>query len=77
MEHENPNLVRVPVKEWASKYSSKSECYQFVCMELHAYLPGKECVSVYYLRDLIQGKRKIVNVSSIFAVSSSMIRATK
>ena len=60
-----------------SKYSGKKECYEFCAMELKAYLPGHECVSIYYLRDLIQGKKTFVRVSDLVIEVDSTVKADK
>lgn len=58
--HQN---VKVPIKEFTAKYSSKKECYQFCAFELKMYLPPLSCLSIYYLRELVQGKRDHLKVS--------------
>ena len=42
----------------ASKYRSKGECYSFLTVKCKAYLPSHETVTIYFLKDLIQGKAK-------------------
>ena len=34
-----PNLQRVSAKEFASKFKSKRECYNFLAVECEVYLP--------------------------------------
>ena len=46
------------VQEFASKYESKREVYNFLASAVGAYLAGYENVSIYFLRDIVSGKKK-------------------
>jgi len=48
----------VTVQSFGAKFQTKNAIYQFLTVEVGAYLPAKSCVTVYFLRDLCQGKRK-------------------
>ena len=48
----------VTIQSFGAKFQTKSAIYQFLTVEVGAYLPAKSCVTVYFLRDLCQGKRK-------------------
>ena len=50
--------VKVNVQTFAAKYKSKKEIYGFLAGPCNAYLAGYENVSIYYLRDLLIGKKK-------------------
>jgi hypothetical protein len=50
--------VRVNAALVAAKYRSKPECYNFLTVKCKAYLPSHETVTIYFLRDLIEGKSK-------------------
>ena len=50
--------VRVNSQLVAAKYRSKPECYSFLTVNCKAYLPSNETVTIYFLRDLIEGKTK-------------------
>jgi hypothetical protein len=56
--HEPRALVSVNVKEFSAKYKSKKEIYGFLSGPCKAYLVGYDGVSIYYLRDIILGKKK-------------------
>ena len=58
-----PNST-VSVKTFGAKFQTKSAIYQFLTVDVGAYLPAKSCVTIYFLRDLIQGKRKCKSPSS-------------
>ena len=44
--------------EFASKYKSKREVYNFLTLEVKAYLPNYDTITIYFLKDLIYGKKK-------------------
>ena len=44
--------------EFASKYKSKREVYNFLTIECHAYLPCYDNITIYFLKDLIGGRKK-------------------
>ena len=49
----------IPASLWKSKFASKREQWMFLTQEVKAYLPSApECVTTYFLKDLIQGKKK-------------------
>ena len=50
--------VAVLANEFASKYSSKREVYQFLAGQVRAYLAGYDSVSVYFLRAIAIGEKK-------------------
>jgi hypothetical protein len=50
--------VNVSVKQFLGKFRSKAEIWKFVSIDCKAYLPAFNTVSVYFLRDLLQGKKK-------------------
>ena len=52
--------VQVSAKEFASKMQGKREIYHFLSSEVGAYLPGFDNVTIFHLRDLASGKRKMV-----------------
>ena len=48
----------VSVQSFGAKFQTKHAIHYFLTVEVGAYLPPKSCVTMYYLRDLINGKRK-------------------
>ena len=44
--------------EFASKAKSKREIFVFLCTNVMAYLPDYDTVTIYFLKDLIAGKKK-------------------
>ena len=52
--------VRITVDEWAAKARDKNENYRIVALENGAYLPHVDCLTMWHLRDLAAGKKKII-----------------
>ena len=50
--------VKVAAKLFASKYNTKRECYRLLSMDLKAYLPRYDTVTIYFIKDLVNGKKK-------------------
>ena len=49
---------QVTIQQFGAKFQTKSAIYQFLTVELGAYLPPKTCVTIYHLRDIILKKKK-------------------
>ena len=52
-----PN-TQVSAKLFAAKYQSKRECYNFLAVDAGVYLPSYEQVTIYFLKDIMSGKKK-------------------
>ena len=50
----------VTAAEFSAKFSSKPEVYRFLATEVGAYLCTYETMTVWHLRDLAAGKRKLI-----------------
>ena len=50
--------TQISAKEFATKYNSKRECYNFLAVDAGVYLPAYEQISIYFLKDIISGKKK-------------------
>ena len=53
-----PATVKIPVKQFAAKYQSKRENYMFVAGPCNAYIDHYDCVNIYYIKELVTGKKK-------------------
>ena len=62
---DNPNRVRVPLAEFASKFQSKGETYNLLTLEVGAYCPPKDTVTSWHLRDMAMGAKGIVKADDI------------
>lgn len=58
MEVTNLNKIKITSKEFSSKFKSKYEIYQFVTMDVNAYMPHPSGVTIYFLKDIVEAKRK-------------------
>ena len=58
----NPDqrLVKVTATEFASIASSKTEVYRFLASECGAFLDSYTSMTVWHLRDIMSGKRRLV-----------------
>ena len=43
---------------FAAKYKSKRECYTFLAVDVQAYLPAYDTITIYFLKDLVSGAKK-------------------
>ena len=57
-QHQIGELEAVNVNEFAAKFKSKREIYTFLTIDGGAYLPDFGNVTIYFLKDLLQGKKK-------------------
>ena len=62
------NKVDISVKQFVGKFRSKAEIWKFASVDCRAYLPAYNTISVYFLRDLLMGKKK-----SKFNISTNLI----
>ena len=49
---------RITTAEFSAKFRSKYEVYQFLTIDAKAYLPAPECVTIYFLKDIVRGQKK-------------------
>jgi hypothetical protein len=49
---------RITTSEFSAKFRSKNEVYAFLSIDVAAYLPPPECVNIYFMKDLVSGKKK-------------------
>ena len=45
-------------QKYGARFKSKRECHRFLTVDAGAYLPGHHVITVYFMRDLISGKKK-------------------
>ena len=53
-----PEKVSVLAKSLRAKYGNKNEEYRFLTVDAKVYLPHKEGVTVWFMGDLIAGRKK-------------------
>ena len=49
---------RVMAKAFAAKFKSKYEVYRFLTLDVRAYLPPYETITIYFMKSLIAGESK-------------------
>ena len=64
-----PQLTSVNAASFGAKYSSKREVYRFLTSEALIYLPPYETVTVFHMRDIVAGKRKMIKQSDVRVIS--------
>ena len=58
MQASNPQKRQVTAAAFASKFRSKREIYVFLTVDVKAYLCNCDNLTIYFLKDLVTGKRK-------------------
>ena len=60
----NQNNI-VTTAAFAAKFQSKHEVHRFLAAEVMAYLPAAHTMTVWHLRDLAMGKKKIIKSNAV------------
>ena len=50
-------------KEFAAKYRSKREIYNFLATDVGVYLPPYDNVTIYFIKDLLFNRKKKLRAS--------------
>ena len=58
----------VTAKEFAAKFKSKYEIYLFLVTDCDAYLPPCDVVTIYFMKDLIMGKKKCKCIKALVLI---------
>ena len=53
------NKEQMSAAELGSKFNNKAEFHFFLTQELDAYLPNSDRLTIYHLRDLMAGDKKV------------------
>lgn len=60
------NLLQITSKittaEFAAKFKSKKEVYYFLVVDVQAFLPSYQTVTIYFLKDLVNGTKKCKSI---------------
>ena len=51
-------MAHITSKEFAAKYRSKREVYNFLATDVGVYLPPYDNVTIYFLKDLMSGVKR-------------------
>ena len=58
-QQQNPfGQQKVTAAAFAAKFASKKECFNFLSVEVGAYLCSHDQLTIYFLRQLIAGQKK-------------------
>ena len=52
--------ARISSKEFAAKYQSKREIYNFLATDVGIYLPPHDNVTIFFLKELIGGQKRML-----------------
>ena len=52
--------------QFAAKFKSKRECHRFLAVEVGAYIPPLSNVTIYHMKDLIAGQKKVSGKCIVF-----------
>ena len=55
---QGPQMQKFPAASFAAKFASKKELFNFLSVEVGAYLCSHEVLTIYFLKDLVSGKKK-------------------
>ena len=58
-------MANVSSKEFAAKYRSKREIYNFLAADVGIYLPPYDNVTIYFLKELMCGKKRMLRTNQI------------
>jgi len=67
----HPNLpnagarVRLSIAEFAAKYQTKNEVYNFMTQEVKAYCPPRDTVTAWHLRDMALGSKSYIKGADV------------
>ena len=50
---------------FGAKYASKREVYRFLTSEARVFLPNYESVTIFHMRDIVAGKRKMIKTEQV------------
>ncbi len=54
-----PVRHQMAAAQFAAKFKSKRECHRFLCVDVGAYIPPLATVTIYHMRDLIGGDKRV------------------
>ena len=58
-------VTKVSAKAFRAKYKSKKEIYNFLACDVGVYLPHSDNVTIYFLKELMSGKKKRLSTERI------------
>ena len=65
IEEAQNRTVAVSSKEFSAKYKSKREIFNFLPIDVGIYLPPYDNVTIYFLKELMQGSKLMLRNTEI------------
>ena len=65
IEEAQKRTVAVSSKEFSAKYKSKREIFNFIATDVGIYLPPYDNVTIYFLKELMQGSKLMLRNTEI------------
>ena len=62
---QEPQVSQITSKEFTAKYRSKREIYNFLACDVGIFLPPYDNVTIYFLKELMMGKKKMLRTTMI------------
>ena len=62
-------MSKVHPAAFGAKFKSKREVWRFFITDAGVYLPSYETVTIWYMRDLIAGKRKMIKTDQVKTIN--------
>ena len=59
------HVASISSKEFSAKYRSKREIYNFLATDVGVYLPPYDNITIYFIRDLMFGRKKMLNTKLV------------
>ena len=63
------SYTRVAPASFSAKYNSKREVWRFLSSEAGVHLPPYETVTIWHMRDLIAGKRRMIKTDEVRTIN--------
>ena len=64
-----PQTMSINAASFGAKYASKREIYRFLTSEAHIYLPTYETVTIFHMRDIVAGRRRMIKQEDVKVTS--------
>ena len=62
-------MASVNAASFGAKYASKREVYRFLTSEARVYLPSYDTVTIFHMRDLVAGRRRMIKQDDVKVIS--------
>lgn len=63
------NTTMIAPAAFQAKYKSKREVWRFLSTDASVYLPPYQTVTIYHMRDLVAGKRRMIKTDKVKTIN--------